>query len=62
LITVPGYAATVIVVAFFGGLNSLGLSTVGAYVWRSFENTKGRPNAVIMDKLIFSEKKRVMNE
>lgn len=47
-IAVPGYAATVLTVIFFGGLNSLGLGIVGAYAWRAFENTKNRPLAVVM--------------
>lgn len=47
-ITVPGYAATVMVIAFFGALNLAGLGIVGAYVWRAFENTKQRPGAVVM--------------
>jgi polyisoprenyl-phosphate glycosyltransferase len=46
-IEVPGYAATVLIVTFFGGLNCLGLGVVGNYVWRSFENTKGRPPFVV---------------
>jgi hypothetical protein len=46
-IQVPGYAATVIVVMFFGGLNSLGLGLLGEYLWRTFENTKRRPNHVV---------------
>jgi glycosyltransferase involved in cell wall biosynthesis len=47
-IPVPGYAATVLTVVFFGALNSLGLSIVGAYAWRAYENTKNRPLAVVM--------------
>jgi glycosyltransferase involved in cell wall biosynthesis len=47
-IPVPGYATTVLMVIFFGGLNSLGLGIVGTYAWRAFENTKGRPLAVVM--------------
>jgi hypothetical protein len=49
-IPVPGYAATVLTVLFFGGLNSLGLGIVGSYVWRAFENTKGRPSGCVMTK------------
>ncbi len=49
-ITIPGYTATVLTVIFFGGLNSLGLGLIGEYVWRAFENTKGRPNAVVAFK------------
>ena len=44
---VPGYAATVLVVTFFGALNLFGLGIIGSYVWRSFENTKGRPEYIV---------------
>ncbi len=47
-IAVPGYAATALTVLFFGGVNALGLSIVGTYAWRGFENTKRRPFAVVM--------------
>ncbi|MEO8104467.1 MAG: glycosyltransferase family 2 protein, partial [Betaproteobacteria bacterium] len=47
-IDVPGYAATVIAVVFFSGLNMLGLGIIGSYVWRAYENTKSRPLAVVM--------------
>ena len=47
-IAVPGYAATVIAVVFFSGLNMLGLGIIGSYVWRAYENTKSRPLAVVM--------------
>lgn len=47
-IDVPGYAATVLVIAFFGALNLFGLGIIGAYVWRAFENTKRRPASVVM--------------
>ncbi|HEY6547406.1 MAG TPA: glycosyltransferase [Vicinamibacteria bacterium] len=46
-IQVPGYAATVLVVMFFGALNSLGIGILGEYLWRTFENTKGRPGYVV---------------
>jgi glycosyltransferase involved in cell wall biosynthesis len=48
LISVPGYAATVLIILFFAGLNSLGLGVIGSYVWRAFENTKERPSSVVM--------------
>jgi glycosyltransferase involved in cell wall biosynthesis len=47
-IDVPGYAATIVVITFFAALNLCGLGILGAYVWRAFENTKGRPGAVVM--------------
>lgn len=46
-IDVPGYAATVITITFFGALNCLGLGIIGSYVWRTYENTKGRPNYIV---------------
>ena len=54
-ITVPGYAATILVISFFGALNLAGLGIVGAYVWRGFENTKRRPGAVVMAERVFGE-------
>lgn len=46
-ITVPGYAATMLAVLFLGALNLFGLGVVGAYAWRAYENSKGRPLAVV---------------
>jgi len=47
-ITVPGYTATVLMVMFFGGINSIGLGVVGSYAWRTYENTKRRPLAIVV--------------
>jgi len=52
-IDVPGYAATIVVIAFFSALNLAGLGIIGAYVWRGFENTKARPGAVVMAERAF---------
>src|SRR5262245_20117222 len=49
-ITVPGYAATMLVVLFFGALNMLALGLVGNYTWRGYENSKRRPLAVVAMK------------
>lgn len=46
-IEVPGYAATVLVITFFGALNMLGIGLIGSYVWRTYENTKRRPLAIV---------------
>jgi glycosyltransferase involved in cell wall biosynthesis len=46
-IAVPGYAATVLTVTFFGALNCFGLGVLGGYVWRTFENTKQRPGFIV---------------
>ena len=52
-ITVPGYTATVLTVVFFGALNCLGLGIIGGYVWRTLENTKGRPNYLVARRTMF---------
>ena len=46
-VDVPGYAATMLTILFFGAFNALGLGVVGTYAWRAFENTKARPLAVV---------------
>lgn len=43
---IPGYAALAVMVLFFGGMNAVGIGIVGAYCWRAYENTKGRPLAL----------------
>jgi glycosyltransferase involved in cell wall biosynthesis len=52
-IAVPGYAATAALISFFGGLNCLGTGFLGGYLWRTFENSKRRPNYVIRSKEVF---------
>lgn len=61
-IPVPGYAATVLIVIFFAGLNSLGLGIIGSYVWRAFENTKGRPLAIVMEQRAFAGREEQARE
>jgi polyisoprenyl-phosphate glycosyltransferase len=46
-IDVPGYTATVLTVTFFGALNCFALGIVGSYIWRTYENTKQRPNFLV---------------
>jgi glycosyltransferase involved in cell wall biosynthesis len=46
--SVPGYATTILVILLLGTINILGLGLIGSYAWRTYENTKRRPQAVIM--------------
>jgi hypothetical protein len=57
-IDVPGYAATMLVIVFFGALNMLGLGILGAYTWRAFENTKRRPGFIIASRMCFNAAER----
>ncbi len=54
-IPVPGYAATVLLVTFFGALNCFGLGIIGNYVWRTFDNTKFRPNYIVASREVFND-------
>lgn len=54
LIDVPGYAATIVAVAFFGAINALGLGVIGSYAWRTYENTKRRPLSLVASHLRFA--------
>jgi glycosyltransferase involved in cell wall biosynthesis len=51
---VPGYAALAVMTLFFGGMNSLGIGIIGAYCWRAYENTKGRPLAIAAAEHVFA--------
>ncbi|MDN8617539.1 glycosyltransferase family 2 protein [Variovorax ginsengisoli] len=48
LISVPGYAMTILTIVFLGAVNLFGLGIVGSYAWRIYENTKGRPHTVTL--------------
>ena len=53
VVQVPGYAATMLVILFFGALNMFGLGIVGSYAARAYENTKGRPVAIVRASTTF---------
>lgn len=47
-IQVPGYAALILTIVFFGALNLFSLGVIGSYAWRTYENTKARPLHVVL--------------
>ena len=53
-VPVPGYAATVTTVSFFGGLNSLGFGIIGEYLWRTYQNTQQRPLSIVREQHRFN--------
>jgi len=57
-IRVPGYAGTVLIITFFAALNSFGLGVIGSYLWRAFENTKGRPQSIVRWRAEFGGERR----
>jgi glycosyltransferase involved in cell wall biosynthesis len=52
-IVVPGYALTMFMITFLGAINLLGLGIVGSYAWRTYENTKKRPLAIVLKSHVF---------
>ena len=52
-INVPGYTPLMLGLLFATSVNLLGLGIVGAYVWRIFENSKGRPLAINLSQESF---------
>ncbi len=54
--TVPGYAGTVLLILFFGALNTLGIGIVGSYAWRAYENTKQRPLSIVSECIDFPKR------
>jgi len=53
-ITEAGYAALAILMLFSMFFNLFSLGIVGQYVWRTFENSKGRPLAIVRDATCYS--------
>jgi len=51
----PGYTPIVLTITFTGALILLALGVIGSYVWRTYENTKGRPRSVIRDVRRFGQ-------
>jgi glycosyltransferase involved in cell wall biosynthesis len=47
-IDVPGYTPLMLALLFVASSVLIGLGIVGSYVWRTYENSKGRPTAVTM--------------
>ena len=56
VVQVPGYAATITTILFFGALNTIGIGIIGAYVWRAYANTQARPLAVVMRSIEFERR------
>lgn len=60
-IAVPGYAAIVLIMLFFGALNMAGFGILGSYIWRAYANTQARPLAVVMQQHRY-EKNGIVDE
>lgn len=48
--SIPGWTTTVIFISFFSGLILFSLGIIAEYIWRIYEEVKGRPGYVIKKK------------
>ncbi len=46
-LAVPGWTSNVLIASFFGAVNSLGISMLGEYVIRIYDQVRGRPMFVV---------------
>lgn len=48
--TMPGWTSTIVIVSFFSGLILFSLGIIAEYIWRIYEEVKGRPGFIIKKK------------
>jgi len=46
----PGWTSTVVIIAFFSGIILFSLGIIAEYIWRIYEEVKGRPGYIIRKK------------
>ena len=46
----PGWTSTVIIIAFFSGITLFSLGIIAEYIWRIYEEVKGRPGYIVRKK------------
>lgn len=49
-VSVPGWTSIILFISFFGGITLLSLGVIAEYIWRIYEEVKGRPGYIIMKK------------
>lgn len=47
---IPGWTSTVVIISFFSGLILFSLGIIAEYIWRIYEEVKGRPGYIIKKK------------
>jgi polyisoprenyl-phosphate glycosyltransferase len=53
-IRLAGYAPVVLLIALSTFMLLFGMGVVGSYVWRTYENSKARPSAIVMSREAFT--------
>ena len=47
---VPGWTSIIVIMLFFGSMTMLSLGVIAEYIWRIYEEVKGRPSYIIKQK------------
>jgi hypothetical protein len=53
----PGWSSLVVLICFFGGLQLIMIGVVGEYLFRLFNEVKGRPLYIVSKKVGFSDER-----
>ena len=53
--TVTGWASTIMLIVFFGGVQLLTIGVLGKYIGNLFDEVKGRPEYILSEKINFNE-------
>lgn len=53
--SVPGWASTLLIIIFFGGVQLITIGVLGLYIGNIFDEVKGRPEYIIEQKINFEE-------
>lgn len=49
---IPGWSSIMVSIWFIGGIQLIGLSIIGEYIGKVFNETKARPRFIIQDNLL----------
>ena len=53
-LAIPGWTSNIMIASFFGALNALGISVLGEYVVRIYDQVRGRPKFIVSQHVNYS--------
>ena len=58
-LAIPGWTSSILIASFFGALNALGISVLGEYVVRIYDQVRGRPKFIVSRHVNFPARQHV---